>query len=98
MTIFLLWLLFFDANNLISRIKERKELIKLKAEREYYIEKIESDSEKLRELRTDNENLEKFAREQYKMKRADEDVYVVITPKQERENLRETKRTWWRRK
>lgn len=61
-----------------------RELRKLRNEREYYLNKIEADRRKLQELKTDNDNLEKFAREQYRMKRADEDLYIVLTPKEDR--------------
>ncbi len=44
----------------------------------YYLEKIEADRNRLEELRTNNENLEKFAREQYLMKRADEEIFVIL--------------------
>jgi cell division protein FtsB len=60
------------------------ELGRLKQEREYYIKKIEEDKRKLNELKTDNDNLEKFAREQYRMKRKDEDLYIVLTPQEDR--------------
>lgn len=83
-TIFVVWILLLDANNLIERYRQLSEIRKLKAEREYYIKKIEEDRRKLNELKTDNDNLEKFAREQYKMKRKDEDLYIVLTPKEER--------------
>lgn len=83
--IFLIWVILIDSNNLITRFKDISELSKLKKDREYYIEKIESDKQKLKELRTDNDNLEKFAREQYKMKRPDEDLYIVLTPKEDRQ-------------
>ena len=61
-----------------------RELRKLRNDREYYINKIEVDRMKLRELKTDNNNLEKFAREQYRMKKADEDLYIVLTPREDR--------------
>jgi len=60
--LFVLWLLFLDSNNLITRYKELKNIRKLKAEKEYYSKRIEEDKNKLRELKTDNRNLEKFAR------------------------------------
>ena len=44
----------------------------------YYIEKIKTDSARLYQLKTDNENLEKFAREQYLMKKDDEEVFVIV--------------------
>jgi cell division protein FtsB len=49
----------------------------MEKEKKYYLEKIKSDTKKLEELRTDRENLEKFAREQYLMKRDNEDVFIV---------------------
>jgi cell division protein DivIC len=82
--IFLIWLILLDSNNLIARYKEIRELRRLRNDREYYLNKIEVDSKKLRELRTDNDNLEKFAREQYRMKRPDEDLYIILTPQQDR--------------
>lgn len=50
----------------------------MEAAKIYYQDKIKSDSYKLQELRTDRENLEKFAREQYYMKKDDEDVFIVV--------------------
>jgi len=86
--IFIVWLLLFDSNNLIGRYKEMKELNKMKSDREYYIKKIEVDKRKLYELKTDNHNLEKFAREQYRMKRPDEDLYIILTPQEDRKITR----------
>jgi cell division protein FtsB len=82
--IFIVWLLLLDSNNLISRYKDMRELRKLKTDREYYINKIEADRRKLHELKTDNHNLEKFAREQYHMKKPDEDLYIILTPAEDR--------------
>lgn len=86
--IFVIWLLLFDSNNLISRYKQLRQLHKLRADREYYIRRIESDRQKLHELRTDNHNLEKFAREQFLMKRPDEDLYIILTPREDRQITR----------
>lgn len=83
--VFLLWVLLFDSNNLIGRFKEMRELNDLKRDKEYYTKKIGADKRKLYELKTDNHNLEKFAREQYRMKKADEDLYIILTPQEDRE-------------
>lgn len=77
-----------DSNNLISRYKEIRELHKLRNDKEYFIQKIEVDKSKLRELKTDDQNLEKFAREQYQMKKPDEDLYIVLTPQEDRKITR----------
>lgn len=86
--IFVIWLTLFDSNNLISRYKELRELHKLKKDREYFSKRIEADRKKLHELKTDNDNLEKFAREQYRMKKPDEDLYIIMTPSEDRRNSR----------
>jgi len=82
--IFLVWILLFDSNNIIARFKDMRNLHKLKIDREYYIKRIEVDKKKLHELKTDNHNLEKFAREQYRMKKPDEDLYIILTPQEDR--------------
>ena len=76
--IFLVWLLLFDSNNLVDRMKSILTLRQLETDKEYYISKIREDSIKLHELRTNNDNLEKFAREQYLMKKDNEDLFVVV--------------------
>jgi cell division protein DivIC len=73
-----------DANNLVERYGQLTELNKLKKDKEYYTKKIEDDRRKLNELKTDNHNLEKFAREQYRMKKKDEDLFIVVTPQEDR--------------
>ena len=88
--IFAVWILLLDSNNLISRFKEMKNLKKLKAEKEYYVQRIEEDKRKLHELKTSDRNLEKFAREQYRMKKPDEDLYIILSPQEDRRNARET--------
>ena len=84
LTIFIIWILLLDTNNLIERYGQISELHKLEKDKEYYTKKIEEDRRKLNELKTDNHNLEKFAREQYRMKRKDEDLYIILTPQEDR--------------
>ncbi len=88
--IFAVWILLLDSNNLISRYGEIKNLKKLRTEKEYLTNKIEEDQKKLRELKTDERNLEKFAREQYRMKKQEEDLYIVLTPQEDRKIRRKT--------
>jgi cell division protein FtsB len=88
-TIFLIWIVLLDSNNLITRRKEMKNLKKLRADREYYVQRIEEDKRKLHELKTDDLNLEKFAREQYRMKKTDEDLYIILTPQENRRITRQ---------
>ena len=73
-----------DPNNFISRVRDLRTRNRLVREKEYYMGRIEEDRRKLNELRTSNENLEKYAREQYLMKKPDEDLFIIVTPGEER--------------
>ncbi len=76
--VFIVWIVLFDSNNIMDRVKDRRNLKEFSREKTYYMEKIKSDSIKLNELKTNNKNLEKFAREQYLMKKDEEDIFIVI--------------------
>lgn len=76
--IFFLWLLVFDQNNLSERRKINLEYRELMDEKEYYLNKIEEDRNRIEELKTNDENLEKFAREQYLMKKENEDIFIIV--------------------
>ncbi|HEY3370753.1 MAG TPA: septum formation initiator family protein [Prolixibacteraceae bacterium] len=78
---FVVWIMFFDENNLMQHRKNLEELSQLQAQVTFYKHKIEADKQKLYELQTNDENLEKFAREQFLMKKADEDVFLIVEEK-----------------
>jgi cell division protein DivIC len=80
-TVFAIWMLFFDQNNLVDRIQMKSEINQLEEDRAFYLEQIKADSARLHELTTDRDNLEKYAREQFLMKKPNEDVFVVIGQK-----------------
>ncbi|MBX2900559.1 MAG: septum formation initiator family protein [Cyclobacteriaceae bacterium] len=75
--LFLVWMLFLDSNDLISRFKMTAKVNSLKNEREFYLEKISEVEKDRTELLTNNELLEKFAREKYLMKKEKEDIFIV---------------------
>lgn len=75
--LFVIWLMFFDQNNMIDRYKTRRQLERLKADKAYYLKKIAADSARLEELKSDADHLEKFAREQYLMKKDNEDIFII---------------------
>jgi cell division protein DivIC len=76
--LFIIWVAFFDQNNLIERRQNIKQLKQLEKDKVYFEQKIEEVTSRLKELKTNNENLEKFAREQYLMKKSNEDVFIII--------------------
>jgi cell division protein DivIC len=74
---FLVWIMFFDENNLSQHQQNRQELALLQEQVSFYKQKIEADKRKLYELQTNDANLEKFAREQFLMKKANEDIFLI---------------------
>ncbi len=70
-------MLIFDSSNWIEMFATRRRIKSLEDEKEYYLQKIEDDKKKIKELQTSPENLEKFAREQYLMKKPNEDIFIV---------------------
>lgn len=76
--IFIIWVSLFDQNNLIKRYKHMKYIKRLEDDKAYYQERIKTDAARLKELRTDKDNLEKFAREEYFMKKPNEDIFVIV--------------------
>jgi len=76
--VFGVWIIFFDQHNLIDRHETLKHLNQLKQDTVFYGQKIREERDKINQLKTSPANLEKFAREQYLMKAADEDVFVIL--------------------
>ena len=74
----LIWLTFFDSNDLYSQYKLVRKLDNLNADKAYYLDKIEEVKEDREELLSNPDLLEKFAREKYLMKKPAEDLYVVV--------------------
>jgi cell division protein FtsB len=77
--IFLIFLLFFDQNNIITQFTYRSQLNKLETEKEYFNKEIEKTTRDLNELTLNPVSLEKFAREKYYMKKDNEEIFVFTT-------------------
>ena len=75
--IFMVWILFFDRNDLITQWDRKKELKKLETSKAYYEREIENTRKELTDLERDTRVIEKFAREKFYLKRANEDVFIV---------------------
>ena len=74
---FLFYLMFVSNNDLFTQYKNIQALNGLEKERESLLERIETNRTKLSELSTDMDMLEKFARENYRMKKPDEVIFVI---------------------
>lgn len=75
---FMVWLVFFDRHNLITQFKLKQELTDLEREKAYYqVKAVEVEAE-AKGLFSNSEKLEKFAREEYLMKKENEEVFVIV--------------------
>ena len=82
--VFVVWMLFLDANDFFSQFRLWQEVRKLEDDKEYYQEKIEVVKQERTELMSNKQLLEKFAREKYLMKKQNEEVFVVVEEGQEK--------------
>ena len=83
---FLVWMTFFDRNDLFSQYQYHEQLSKLKQERDFYQKETAKVAKDLDELTSNPQKLEKFAREKYLMKKANEDVFVIVKAKKDSDN------------
>jgi len=64
-------------SNLYNRYKYNDKIRFLESEINRYKKEIEDNKKKIQELQTDREGLERFAREEYLMKKEDEDIFII---------------------
>ena len=76
--LFIVWVFFFDRNNVIDQYQRRSEFKKLEDQNNYYKTEIEKLRKEKIELFTNKKTLEKFAREKYLMKKDNEEVYIIV--------------------
>lgn len=76
LTIFVIWMVFFDTNSLLIHLELQKEIRKLEKQQEFLKEEIAKDKAIIRTL-SDPKEREKFAREKYYMKRENEEIYLI---------------------
>jgi len=72
------WMTFFDDRDVITTyFRHRHELQKLEESRSWYQQEIVKTRQELEQLRSDPAILEKYAREKYRMKKDNEDLFVI---------------------
>jgi|SRR5690606_2761733 len=73
---FVVWLIFFDTYSLLDHRHINKEIKKLEENKAYYLEQIHQDEKQSKKLDR-MEEVERYAREKYFMKRDSEDIYII---------------------
>lgn len=76
LTIFVIWMAFFDTNSLLIHLELRDEIKKLEKQKEFLKQEIEKDKEILKKMSNESE-LEKLAREKYYMKKEKEEIFLI---------------------
>lgn len=73
---FCAWMLFLDNYSYFDHRILNKEIDELEANKIYYQEEIQKDKQSIKVLK-DSEQVEKFAREKYYMKKDSENIYII---------------------
>lgn len=74
---FLVWIIFFDRNDVITQLGYVHQLHTLRNQKVFLENQIQRTDSDLYELKSNPAMLEKFAREKYLMRRSNEDVYLI---------------------
>ena len=74
---FVVWLLFFDRNDVYTQYQRSNELKELEQSKDFYLKEIASERNELQQLESNPATLEKYAREKFYMKRDNEDVFII---------------------
>ncbi len=73
---FSVWMLFLDNTSYMDHRVLDKQLDELEDNKKYYQDEIRKDSENIKLLKNPDQ-IEKYAREKYYMKRDSEDIYII---------------------
>ena len=73
---FSVWMLFLDNYSYFDHRILNKEIEELEDNKKYYQEEIKKDQENIKLLKNPDQ-IEKYAREKYYMKRDSEDIYII---------------------
>ncbi len=76
LTIFVVWMAFFDTNSLLIHHELQKEIDKLEEQKQFLKSEIDRDKKLLEKL-SRPEELEKYAREHYYMKKENEEIFLI---------------------
>ena len=74
--VFVFWMLFFDTNSFLTHWELNNEIKDLEDEKKYYKREIAKYRKEIKKL-SNEEGLEKFAREKYYMKKENEEIYII---------------------
>jgi len=74
---FVIWMIFFDAKDILTQRERSRELRQLQESKAYFASEISKEQKALEELKSNPAAIEKYAREKYMMKKDNEDLFIV---------------------
>ena len=75
--IFVIAMTTTEEHNAFQRIENARTIKKLEKELAFYKNKSQQNKRRLQQLKADKEQIEKFARERYRMHAPNEDIFIV---------------------
>ena len=88
---FIIWMLFLDNTSYLVHSELDKQINELEDNKKYYKDEINKDNSNIKKLKNTNQ-IERYAREKYYMKRDSEDVYIIdIEEDRIKDSLQEAK-------
>ncbi|MEP6673719.1 MAG: septum formation initiator family protein [Ferruginibacter sp.] len=81
---FIIWMFFFDPKDIPSSLQRREKLNELQKNEQHSTNLIKESRKNDDLLKTNAETIETFARENYHMKKDNEDLFIVNTTKKTR--------------
>ena len=78
LSVFVVWMLFFDKNDVFTQLQRSSELSEIEDSKAYFAQNIEENKKFSQEIQSDAAAIEKFAREKYQMKRENEDLFLIV--------------------
>jgi len=73
---FIVWMLFLDNYSWLNHRELDKQIDELQDNKAYYQQEIRKDEQSIRQLKNPDQ-VERYAREKYFMKRDSEDIYII---------------------
>ena len=74
--LFAVWMLFLDNYSYMDQRQINKQIDELQDNKKYYQDEIKKDNQSIKLLKNQDQ-VEKYAREKYYMKRENEEVYII---------------------
>lgn len=74
---FLVWMSFFDRYDFATQFSYQQQKNNLIHEKEYYESEVTSIEQAIKDVQFNQNEIQRIAREKYKMKKDKEDIYVI---------------------